>query len=654
MVSLVLLAAGAGSRFGGVKQLAPVGPGGETIMDYTIYDALRAGVTQVVLVIRPEAEPEFRETIGRRIERRVPVRYAHQRLADLPAGITPPTGRTKPWGTAHALLAAADFVSGPLVVANADDGYGSAVAKIVDEARRLAGKRRREAVLAAFPLRMTVWEGEVSRAICRAGTGGTLQHIEEYQRVRREAGGFVGEGPHGGATPLTGDEPVSMNLWAFGSGVFDELRQGFRAFLETADDLLTAECYLPTVVQQAMQRGRLSVRLIPVDEAWFGMTHPQDLARVRASLTRAVALGRYPTDLWSPALALTDQFDLPGPVRCTFPHDGGHINPTYVVVCEAADPIAPNRPGVERIDRFILQQINPRVFPDAEALMENMVRVTAHLRSKLAARGVGDVERRVLALVNTRAGGWVATFEGASWRMMRFVERARTLRKVNSPRCAYQAAAAFATFHADLADLPPPPLRETIPHFHDTALRLEKLEAAIERAEPDRQERARELIEQARRNVGLATLLVDMQRRGDVIVQTVHNDAKLSNILFDERTAEPLCLIDLDTTMPGLTLHDFGDMVRSMAATADEEETDVSKLHVNAALYNALADGFRTVHRDVTDEQLLAGARVIIYEQGARFLTDYLEGDQYYRTSREGQNLDRARNQFALLRSLDS
>ncbi|TWT43936.1 N-acetylhexosamine 1-kinase [Phycisphaerae bacterium RAS1] len=642
MLSLVLLAAGLGSRFGGSKQLAPVRPSGETIMDYTIYDALRAGMTQVVFVIRPEAEHGFRDSIGRRIESRVAVRYAHQRLDDLPPGFSPPIGRTKPWGTGHALLCAAALVDGPFIVANADDGYGAEAMEAI--ATAAAGLHDpKDAALAAFPLRATVArvEAGVSRAVCRVSAAGALQHIEEYTHVRRDADAFVGVGPRGYFQQFTGDELVSMNLWAFQPALFDALRESFARFLESADDLATAEFFLPAAVMAAMACDVLRVRVLPTKSQWFGITHAADQYAAATAVEQAILLQRYPAVLWEQSTAVVERFALPGPVSAAWPRSGGHINDAFLVLCGTP----------WRGQRFLLQRINPRVFPNAHAVVDNMVRITQHLRAKLESRGVADVDRRVLTPIPTTDGGYISEFENASWRMLRLIEDAATVPLI-SPQRAYQAAAAFAAYHADLADLPPPPLHETIRDFHNTPLRLTALERSIASTSDRMRRRAAALIDEARRRAPLATQLEDLVRRGDVTAQTVHNDAKLSNILFDARTDEPLCIVDLDTTMTGLALHDFGDMVRSMAATAEEEEIDCSRVRIDADRYRALADGFRTVHADATDEQLATAARVIIYEQAIRFLTDYLEGDRYYRTSRAGQNRERAANQFALLRSL--
>jgi hypothetical protein len=299
-VDLVVMAAGAGSRFGGLKQLIPVGPGRETLTDYAVYDAWRAGVRRVVFVVRREMEREFHEILGRKYESRLEVVYAHQELNQLPFGFSLPAGRRKPWGTGHAVLSAKGMVTGPFIAINADDWYGAeGFAKL---AAFLSGPERARPprwALVAFRLRRTLsGYGTVARGVCTVSPGGRLLGVAEHTDLRAETGGIVGTGPGGTVRRFTGDEPVSLNLWGFTPELFDELAAVFSDFLRSRSGDPAAEFYLPAAVDAALKAGRAEVSVLPTDEEWFGVTYREDLPRVRAAVKERVEAGLYPSPLW--------------------------------------------------------------------------------------------------------------------------------------------------------------------------------------------------------------------------------------------------------------------------------------------------------------------------------------------------------------------
>jgi hypothetical protein len=299
-LTLVVLAAGVGSRYGGLKQLEPIGPGGATLMDYALYDARRAGFTDAVLVIRPEMDEAVGRFAGERARAFPRISSAHQRLDDVPAGCTVPGSRTKPWGTAHAVLAAARAVRTPFAVLNADDFYGAAAFAAVAEFLATADEKPvPEWALAGYRLRDTVPAGDtggVNRAVCRTDKSAYLTAIEEVMEIEPRDGGFVGRSA-AGAVALNGAELVSMNLWALTPAVFDLLGRAFAAFLRSgpAPD---AELLLPTVFGHAVARGLARVRVLDAGGAWLGVTHKADRAAVSDALRALVAEGRYPERLW--------------------------------------------------------------------------------------------------------------------------------------------------------------------------------------------------------------------------------------------------------------------------------------------------------------------------------------------------------------------
>ena len=296
------MAAGIGSRYGGLKQIDPIGPHGEIILDYSVFDALRAGFARVVFVIRREIEATFREKIGRAVEARVATTYVHQELGDLPTGHTLPAGRIKPWGTAHAVLCAAEEVPGSFAAINADDFYGADAFKVLGDYLRTATDRNGvgDYALVGYPLAHTLSEhGHVSRGVCTVAPDGALTDITERTHVQRFPEGvqYSVDGEHWNT--IAAESRVSMNMWGFTHGFFDRLRGAFRAFLDEHGFELNAECYLPSVVSQEISAGRARVAVLPTEERWFGVTYQEDRAVAERAIQELIEQGRYPTRVWT-------------------------------------------------------------------------------------------------------------------------------------------------------------------------------------------------------------------------------------------------------------------------------------------------------------------------------------------------------------------
>ena len=291
------MAAGVGSRYGGLKQVDPVGPSGELLMDYAVFDAARAGVSRVVFVIRRESEAAFDERIGSRYARRIEVAYAYQELDALPAGFSVPAGRTKPWGTAHAVLSAACVLRGPFLAINADDFYGAdALAKAASFLGKPATAPRLACGLVAYELRQTLSEhGSVSRAICRVGDDGRLLGLKEYTAIEKDGEGARDKGT---GTGFDGTEPVSLNLWAFPQAVLGGFAEGFAAFLREQGATAGGEYYVPAAVDRLVREGRAVVTVLRTTSRWFGVTYRDDKPLVAKRLAELTAAGQYPTPLW--------------------------------------------------------------------------------------------------------------------------------------------------------------------------------------------------------------------------------------------------------------------------------------------------------------------------------------------------------------------
>ncbi|MBP7831148.1 MAG: nucleotidyltransferase [Kiritimatiellae bacterium] len=298
--TLMIMAAGVGSRYGGLKQLDPVGPGGEIIMDYSVFDALRAGFGRVVFVIRRSIEKDFRDAIGSRFESRVDTAYAFQELDRLPAGFAVPADRQKPWGTGHAMLVARDLVPGPFAVINADDFYGAGAFQLLGDYLRACPAVGHDYAMVGYTLRDTLSDhGTVTRGICDCDDRLYLRRIVETAKVARDGRRAVTADAAGQPQALTGDEWVSMNAWAFTPTIFDHLDREFGLFLKKQGADPKAEFFIPGVVGSLIGEGRVRVRVLPGTGRWFGITYREDKPSIVAALQDMVSQGQYPARLWS-------------------------------------------------------------------------------------------------------------------------------------------------------------------------------------------------------------------------------------------------------------------------------------------------------------------------------------------------------------------
>ena len=294
--TLLVLAAGMGSRYGGLKQIDPVGPNGETIIDYSVYDALRAGFGKLVFVIRSDIEAQFKEIIGARFEKRIPVEYVFQELDKLPPGFALPPGRTKPWGTTHAILMAADVIREPFAAINADDFYGRNAYQVL--ARHLTSGTKDYAMV-GFILRNTLSDhGSVARGVSRVDANNYLTHIVELTKIERDGAGAKDTGPDGKITRLIGDEAVSMNFWGFTPALFPQLKVAFKKFLKTAGGEQKSECYIPATVGELVTSGQAKCKVLRSPDSWFGVTYREDRPTVVESIRQLIAHGDYPEKLW--------------------------------------------------------------------------------------------------------------------------------------------------------------------------------------------------------------------------------------------------------------------------------------------------------------------------------------------------------------------
>lgn len=294
--TLLVLAAGMGSRYGGLKQIEPVGPSGEAIIDYSVFDALRAGFGKLVFVIRKDIEQAFKEFVGARFEKHIPVEYVYQELDKLPAGFKVPEGRTKPWGTTQAVLMTEGVINEPFAMINADDFYGAESYRVLAEHLKSGSE---DYAMVGFVLRNTLSDfGTVARGVCQVSSTGYLTGIVEMTAVAKDGNGAKETDANGQVIKLTGDEPVSMNYWGFTPKIFPQLREHFTKFLTQNGSDLKKECYIPSTVNDIIVAGQGKVKVLKSNDPWFGVTYREDHSHVVESIKRLVTEGKYPEKLW--------------------------------------------------------------------------------------------------------------------------------------------------------------------------------------------------------------------------------------------------------------------------------------------------------------------------------------------------------------------
>jgi len=298
--TLLVLAAGMGSRYGGLKQMDPMGPNGETVLDYSVFDAIRAGFGRVVFIIRKDFAADFEGFVGGRFAGKIEVDYVYQDISDLPEGFTVPDGREKPWGTGHAILAARRVLKGRFAVINADDFYGrDSYGHAAGFFASLSGDPKGEIAMVGYPLLNTLSDhGHVNRGICKTDANGLLTNVEEFVNIRREDNGILyGNGLDGVRQMIRQDALVSMNFWIFGPDFFAQLEKSFITFLKESGSEMKSEFFIPTVVDELIRSGEVRCPVLETGSQWFGVTYPGDKPVVVGSIARLIAAGEYPAIL---------------------------------------------------------------------------------------------------------------------------------------------------------------------------------------------------------------------------------------------------------------------------------------------------------------------------------------------------------------------
>ncbi len=342
------------------------------------------------------------------------------------------------------------------------------------------------------------------------------------------------------------------------------------------------------------------------------------------------------------------QFNIHGDFIDARAHGNGHINDTFAVTFSQA--------GTHL--RYLLRRINDDVFAEPDKMMQNIVKVTGHIRNKLINENADDISRKVMTAVQTRDGhSFYKTGSGNYWTVFLFIENAHTCEFLADVNQAYEAAKMFGQFQQMLSDIPADSLHDTIVNFHDGPKRFADFQQAFSTDKYNRAACAKTEIEYLQQQAYIFDILPKLAQTGEIPLRITHNDTKINNIMFDSQTRRALCVVDLDTVMPGLSAYDFGDLVRTTVSPTEEDEPDISKIHINMPAFEALARGYLesagSFLNDTEKQHLVLGGKMMTLIMATRFLTDYLQGDIYYKTHRPGHNLDRCRTQLQLLKCIN-
>ena len=345
---------------------------------------------------------------------------------------------------------------------------------------------------------------------------------------------------------------------------------------------------------------------------------------------------------------IVDNYDFQGALESCIPYGNGHINDTYLLTFEKDS----------KSIKVVLQRINKTVFTKPVEVMENIIGITSYLRKQIIKQG-GDPERETLNVIPAVDGRYYYEDpKGEYWRFYNYIVNATSYEQVERPEDFYESAVAFGNFQYLLADYPASTLYETIPSFHDTKARFQRFKEVVVNDVCGRVKTARPEIDFVLKRQQVAEVFGELLEKGEIPLRVTHNDTKLNNVLIDNDTRKGICIIDLDTVMPGLAMNDFGDSIRFGASTGVEDEQDLSKIWCDLDLFKLYAKGFiKGSNGRLTEKEIALlpmGAKVMTFECGMRFLTDYLEGDQYFKIQREGHNLDRSRTQFKLVADMEN
>jgi len=628
------MAAGLGSRYGGLKQLDAIDSNGHSIIDYSIYDACHAGFNHIIFIIRKELQDEFEERFARYATSDIKISYVFQELSDIPIEFNN-IERQKPWGTGHALLALRNHVKHNFAIINADDFYGREAFEIMYNA--LANNiDPTNFVMISYKLQNTLSPfGHVSRGQCFVNDDQNLLQVIERTKIKKTGNTIEYLNSNEESVSIDSDSLVSMNFWGFSPSIFEHTQPLFNKFLSNNTSNSSSEFYIPSVVNELMTNNTIKVKVLNTESSWYGITYKEDKQHVVNALEVMNASGLYPSELWKKVSleAIFNEFDHKESFKSIEALTSGHINDTYRIETVSGND-------------FVLQRINTSIFPNVEELLNNKVCVSQYLEERSHYETSNYIK-------TNKKGYYYFNHDGDYWTLSNFINNTATFLIPINEEMARQAGILLGVFHKNMKGFEVDSLHETIPDFHNLEFRIKQFNDALKSADDD-------IVKKVQNELTLINLfskeaeyLHELKVSGQIPLRVVHNDAKLSNILFDKTSLEALAIIDLDTVMPGIIHYDIGDAIRSICSQAEEDETDTKKILFNMDYYKAFMEGFLPIIKSSLTvkerETLVLGIKYMIFEQGLRFLTDYLNGNIYYKVKYPEHNLARAKNQLRLL-----
>lgn len=624
--TLIILAAGLGSRYGGLKQLDAFLPSNKTIIEYSIYDAYKAGFEKFVIVIKEENKQAVQSMIQHSFDESFDITYVNQQKI---------VERNKPLGTAHALFCCKEVVKGPAGIINGDDFYGyDAFCKLYAFLSKDVSDKKYGMI--SYLLENTLSKfGGVSRGICTT-LDGKLESVHECTGIQWKNNQMINDE----GLQLTKDQLVSMNMWGFDQCIFHHIERFLKQFLETdyKQNPEKSEFYLPFVFDQLIKENKIEVEVIKTHAKWYGVTYQEDKQEVIEGIGHL--LNQYQMDLkwWNlkrkEIMDICQRFQIKGEVVQVLMNATGNINDTYQIVTNQAN--------------YLFQRINHMIFKDVDGLMNNMSKITCHLQNK---------DKKTLHIIPTLDHHLYYQENNQYYRMFDYIENSFTYDASKSIHDFYQTAVCFGEFFKDLNDFDSSKLIESIPDFHCTPKRYDAFIQVLQDGNSQRIEETQDEINKIMSRSALKDSLYQLYHDGKIKLRVCHNDTKLSNILMDEITKSPICVIDFDTIMPGFIGYDYGDALRSGANHTYEDNEYLEEVYFDLEMFEAFTKGFLEVLKDtLSDEEiasLVEGLKVIVYEQAIRFLMDYLQNDSYYKIKYPTHNLVRARNQIRLLEDIE-
>jgi len=631
--TLAIMAAGLGSRYGGLKQLDNIDAEGFSIIDYSIHDAVQVGFNDVVFIIRRELQDSFAKRFSHLNSDKLKISYVFQETTDLPVEFAN-TSREKPWGTGHALLALRHSVKNNFALINADDFYGREAFKVLYN-QLFTSKENSTYFMVGYKLKNTLSPfGSVSRGECHVNKTNNLKEIVERTKIERKDNKIVYFDTYGQSTALNENILVSMNFWGFTTSVFMYAESLFNEFLNNHHNNSESEFYIPIIVNSLIGNNSISVKVLNTDSKWSGITYKEDKEQIIKTVKNMKSLGIYPESLWQDheIKYIFSQFNHNEVYKNHTILTNGHINDTYKI--EASDT------------EFILQKINSAIFPNTEELINNKVTVSKHLKNNSNYK----VSDYLLTINNTFL---YHDAKDTIWSLSTYIKQTVTHLIPINEDMAKQAGLLLGDFHKSMKGYDVTSLHEVIPNFHNLSFRTLQYENALKYGDKDLIKEAKSLIDLIEELSADAQYLDSLKSSGGLPLRVTHNDAKLSNMLFDEVTGKATSIIDLDTIMSGIIHYDVGDAIRSICSTCNEDEEDLLKIDFNLEYYKAFMMGFLSVMNfhlsDIEKQTLPLAIKYMLYEQSLRFLTDHLNGNIYYKVNFPEHNLVRAKNQLKLL-----